>query len=395
MPVEFISAVHTDSGPNGPAAARVPASTPTTSAATPAPWTTAASTTRWSPTTRPRRTPSSWPSSSPRTPSASGRSSPTGPASSSPPTRPAPSPRWTGSATAGCRCTSSPAAMTRSSTGRATTSTRPSGTSVRTSTSRSCARCGRPTGRSRTRASTTGSRASTPTYARYNGLVPISVGGSSQDAYRVGGQQGDIFGLWGEPLKETAEQIAAVNAVADAAGRPHPRIWVSFRPIIAPTDELAWEKAHRTLGVLKEQAAGTELLRHYQTGRAPGQRRLAAAARHRRARRGARPLPVDGPGRPPPTPPAPRPHWSAPPRRSRRRCSTTSTSAATCCRSAATTRSTTRSTTPVTSCRWSGRNSPTAPPPPRPPEPLMELSVFRSHRPRVLRTPAAALPRSR
>lgn len=55
-----------------------------------------------------------------------------------------------------------------------------------------------------------------------NGLVPISVGGSSEDAYRVGGQQGDIFGLWGEPLKETAEQIAAVNAVADAAGRPVP-----------------------------------------------------------------------------------------------------------------------------------------------------------------------------
>ncbi|MEU6199302.1 LLM class flavin-dependent oxidoreductase [Streptomyces sp. NPDC047061] len=98
-----------------------------------------------------------------------------------------------------------------------------------------------------------------------HGLVPISVGGSSQDAYRVGGQQGDIFGLWGEPLKETAEQIAAVNAVADAAGRPHPRIWVSFRPIIAPTEELAREKAHRTLGVLQDQARTTEQLRHYRT----------------------------------------------------------------------------------------------------------------------------------
>ncbi len=102
-----------------------------------------------------------------------------------------------------------------------------------------------------------------------NGLVPISVGGSSEDAYRVGGQQGDIFGLWGEPLKETAEQIAAVNAVAAAAGRPDPRIWVSFRPIIAPTDELAWEKAHRTLGVLKDQASNTELLRHYRTNGRP------------------------------------------------------------------------------------------------------------------------------
>jgi len=41
--------------------------------------------------------------------------------------------------------------------------------------------------------------------------------------------------------------IAAVNAVADAVGRPRPRIWNSFRPIVAPTDELAWEKAHAIL----------------------------------------------------------------------------------------------------------------------------------------------------
>lgn len=81
----------------------------------------------------------------------------------------------------------------------------------------------------------------------YQDAIPVSVGGSSEDAYRVGGQQGDIFGLWGEPLRETAEQIAAVNAYADAAGRPHPRIWVSFRPIVAPTDELAWVKAHDVL----------------------------------------------------------------------------------------------------------------------------------------------------
>ena len=43
------------------------------------------------------------------------------------------------------------------------------------------------------------------------GTIPVSVGGSSADAYRVGGRQGDIFGLWGEPLRETAEQIAAVS----------------------------------------------------------------------------------------------------------------------------------------------------------------------------------------
>ncbi len=80
-----------------------------------------------------------------------------------------------------------------------------------------------------------------------HGPIPVSVGGSSAEAYDVGGRLGDIFGLWGEPLAETAEQIAQVNAVADAAGRPRPRIWNSFRPIVAPTDELAWEKAHAIL----------------------------------------------------------------------------------------------------------------------------------------------------
>jgi alkanesulfonate monooxygenase len=82
--------------------------------------------------------------------------------------------------------------------------------------------------------------------------IAVSVGGSSQQAYEVGGRVGDVFGLWGEPLAETAEQIASVNAVADAAGRPRPRIWNSFRPIVAPTDALAWEKAHAILARIEK-----------------------------------------------------------------------------------------------------------------------------------------------
>jgi alkanesulfonate monooxygenase len=89
----------------------------------------------------------------------------------------------------------------------------------------------------------------------YQEAIPVSIGGSSREAYEVGGRQGDIFGLWGEPLKETAEQIAAVNAVADAADRPRPRIWVSFRPIVAPTDELAWEKARSILAATESALA--------------------------------------------------------------------------------------------------------------------------------------------
>ncbi|WP_053351280.1 LLM class flavin-dependent oxidoreductase [Leucobacter musarum] len=90
-----------------------------------------------------------------------------------------------------------------------------------------------------------------------HGTIPISVGGSSADAYRVGGALADIFGLWGEPLAETQEQIDRIAAAADAAGRTtRPRTWVTFRPIIAPTEALAWEKAERVLGALTGPAAG-------------------------------------------------------------------------------------------------------------------------------------------
>ena len=91
-----------------------------------------------------------------------------------------------------------------------------------------------------------------------NGTIPISIGGSSEDAYRTGGELADIFGLWGEPLADTQEQVDKVAAYARAAGRTDtPRTWVTFRPIIAPTEELAWEKAHRTLAVLKDQSSAT------------------------------------------------------------------------------------------------------------------------------------------
>lgn len=89
-----------------------------------------------------------------------------------------------------------------------------------------------------------------------NGTIPISVGGSSDEAYRVGGSLADIFGLWGEPLKETKEQIDRIYAEAEKAGRvDRPRIWVTFRPITAETDDLAWAKAHRTLDALKSNVA--------------------------------------------------------------------------------------------------------------------------------------------
>lgn len=89
-----------------------------------------------------------------------------------------------------------------------------------------------------------------------NGTIPVSVGGSSDEAYRIGGSLADIFGLWGEPLKETKEQIDRIYAEAEKAGRTdRPRIWVTFRPILAETDDLAWAKAHRILDALNANRA--------------------------------------------------------------------------------------------------------------------------------------------
>ena len=125
-----------------------------------------------------------------------------------------------------------------------------------------------------------------------NGTIPISIGGSSEAAYRIGGALGDIFGLWGEPLADTRFQIDKVAKAARAAGRTDtPRTWVTFRPIIGPTEELAWEKANKILGILEsrsaaaQQAVGKELWiqRRRRSGDGPqnvgSQRLLEIAAR--------------------------------------------------------------------------------------------------------------------
>jgi alkanesulfonate monooxygenase len=58
--------------------------------------------------------------------------------------------------------------------------------------------------------------------------------------------------LWGEPLASTAEQIESVKA----AGRTDvPKIQVAFRPIIAPTEQKAWAKAHDVVSRIEDRVA--------------------------------------------------------------------------------------------------------------------------------------------
>lgn len=83
----------------------------------------------------------------------------------------------------------------------------------------------------------------------------ISFGGSSDAAYAVGATEADIYCLWGEPLADTAEQIARVERETAAAGRPRPRIQVAFRPILGPTEEKAWEKAYEIVERIESRRA--------------------------------------------------------------------------------------------------------------------------------------------
>jgi alkanesulfonate monooxygenase len=95
-----------------------------------------------------------------------------------------------------------------------------------------------------------------PGFAPYDGSIPISIGGQSDEAFAVGGAKADIFSFWGEPLADLRSEIDRVHGLARAAGRTTlPRIWVTFRPIIARTDELAWQKAHEYVDRIAESFA--------------------------------------------------------------------------------------------------------------------------------------------
>ena len=111
----------------------------------------------------------------------------------------------------------------------------------------------------------------------------VSFGGSSPAAYRAGGAEADIYCLWGEPLANTAEQIEWVKQAAKEAGRTDvPKIQVAFRPIIAPTEAKAWEKAHDIVDRIETRVAagGGALSRRRPVGNPEntGSQRLIAIA---------------------------------------------------------------------------------------------------------------------
>ncbi|MCY1393751.1 Methanesulfonate monooxygenase [compost metagenome] len=82
--------------------------------------------------------------------------------------------------------------------------------------------------------------------------LPVYFGGSSEAALQVAGKQADVFMLWGEPLAQAAETIAAVRAEAQRHGREI-EFSLSFRPILGRTEEEAWARAESILASASER----------------------------------------------------------------------------------------------------------------------------------------------
>ncbi len=103
--------------------------------------------------------------------------------------------------------------------------------------------------------------------------IPMYFGGQSDAALPVAGEHADVFACFGEPLAAVAAKIAEVRAVAAQFGR-NPGFSVSLRPIIAPTEDAAWEKAHSILDSVRGATRGTPLGSSAPRPQAVGSQRL-------------------------------------------------------------------------------------------------------------------------
>lgn len=82
--------------------------------------------------------------------------------------------------------------------------------------------------------------------------VPISLGGTSDAAYHVAARHTDLYALWAEPYTLIAERIDKLRSISQQHGVTPPRVSMSVRLIIGPTDDLAWKKAHDIVEQLKQ-----------------------------------------------------------------------------------------------------------------------------------------------
>ncbi len=88
--------------------------------------------------------------------------------------------------------------------------------------------------------------------------LPLFFGGASDIALDVASRRADLLALWGEPRAAISERIADARRRVAVAGRDpeQMRFSLSARPILADTEEKAWEKAERILARVKQSTSG-------------------------------------------------------------------------------------------------------------------------------------------
>ncbi|MSO90964.1 MAG: LLM class flavin-dependent oxidoreductase [Acetobacteraceae bacterium] len=105
--------------------------------------------------------------------------------------------------------------------------------------------------------------------------IPIFFGGVSDAAVAVSGKHADVYALWGETHTQVREVIARVRAAAAAHGRTV-RFSLSFRPILAETEEKAWARAEEIKQTIIRLRGPDAISGHNPANE--GSRRLLAAA---------------------------------------------------------------------------------------------------------------------
>ncbi len=110
--------------------------------------------------------------------------------------------------------------------------------------------------------------------------IPIYFGGASDAALAVSARHADVYALWGETHDQVRDIVGRLRALAAAHGRTL-RFSLSFRPILAPTEDEAWARAEsiKQRIVAQRAKAGLKVVEPANEG---SKRLLAAAAQGER-----------------------------------------------------------------------------------------------------------------
>ena len=108
--------------------------------------------------------------------------------------------------------------------------------------------------------------------------LPVFFGGSSDEAIEVSGRHADVYALWGETQAQVREVTARVRTAAARHGR-YPGFSLSLRPVIADTEEAAWQRAAEIVERVRDlRASAGAITEGHAPVNAGSQRLLDAAA---------------------------------------------------------------------------------------------------------------------